>query len=131
MIDTMKYLGLPYDIHNDHGINCWGLYKLIKRQEQGIDVLLFSAINSTVRAVSDAFKAELKLDRHGHYQVDDPQEFDLVLLTKRRARACIYHCGVMIGGKILHAKGSGQTGQVWHEELSSFDGWEVEYWRHD
>lgn len=127
----LKYLGLPYDIHNEVGVNCWGLYSLVKKQEQGIDVLMFSAISSSVKSIASAFESEINLDRHGHYKVAYPKDFDLALLTRRRKRITEYHCGVMIGGKILHAKGSGGSGQVWCEDLSAFEGWQVEYWRHD
>ena len=131
MIDTANYLGLPYDIHNEHGVNCWGLYKLVKQQEQGIGVSMFSVISSTVRAISEKFSSELELNQHGHYRVDSPQELDLVLFTRHSKIRSTYHCGIMIDGKVLHAKGSGQSGQVWHDELSSFDRWDVEFWRHD
>lgn len=129
MIDIIRYLGLPYDIHNDVGVNCWGLYKLVKKQEQDIDVLLFKADDSSVSAISRAFEFGLS-GRHEHVRTSAPSDFDLVLLRKRRGSRCIYHCGVWFGGKILHAKGSGQTGQVWYEPLTAFNDWHIEYWRH-
>lgn len=131
MIDATKYLGLSYDINNEFGVNCWGLYKLIKKQEQDIDVSTFTVVNSSVRAISDKFTAELKLGRHGHRQVKIPKPFDLVVLVKPMRVGAVYHCGVYLGNKqIIHAKGEGQSGQVWIEDLKAFDDYRVEYWRH-
>jgi hypothetical protein len=130
MIDVTEYLGLPYDINNEFGVNCWGLYKRVQLQERGIDVAMFSVINSSIRAISDKFRAELKLNKHGHSQVLEPQNLDLAVMVRSIKRARIYHCGVYVDGKILHAKGEGQSGQVWLEDISSLGDWRMEFWRH-
>jgi hypothetical protein len=130
MIDVKKYLGLSYDINNEFGVNCWGLYKLIQKQERGIEVVMFSAMNSSIRAISDKFKSELKLNKHGHKKVVQPENLDLVVMLKPMKRASIYHCGVYVDGKVLHAKGEGQGGQVWLEDIGSLSDWRMEYWRH-
>lgn len=131
MIDTTQYLGLPYDINNETGYNCWGLYCLVKKQEQGQDVAMFRAINSTARGISDTFNAEIKLGNHGHTQVQEPQQFDLVLLKRVRLNQTIYHCGVYVDGMILHANGNANSGQVWHEPIANFDRWAMEFWRYE
>lgn len=131
MIDFKRYLGLSYDINNEFGVNCWGLYKLVQKNELGNDVISFKAINSSVRAISDKFRAEIKLSRHGHEQVKSPVDFDLVVMTKRSGRVIAYHCGVYIAGEVMHAKGDGQTGQVWRESLRSLQKeWRTEFWRY-
>ena len=130
-MNIMQYLGIPYDIHNSVGVNCWGLYKLVKKQEQNKDVLVFTPSGIDTPSISAKFDRELSIGRHDHTKVTNPKNFDLALFTRKIRKSTIYHCGVWLDGKILHAKGSGQSGQVWYDSLASFDKWGVEYWRHD
>lgn len=130
MIDLRKYLGLPYDINNEFGVNCWGLYALVKKQEQNIDVLMFSAINSSAGAISNAFVDGFRVAQHGHEKIDEPRDFDLVVMTRELKGSIFYHCGVFIDKAVLHAKGENQSGQVWYQQIGDLGRWKVEFWRH-
>lgn len=130
-MNISNYLGMPYDIHNESGVNCWTLYKLIKKQEQGINVVLFKAPSANVKKINDVFSSALSDGCHGHFRVDKPEDFDLVLMTKETKRQKIYHCGIWYNGMVMHARGSGQNGQVWYQESSELSEYSLEFWRNE
>ena len=122
-----KYLGMPYDIRNESGVNCWGLYSLVMMNECGINKGNYVAGNAKEAAA--VFAAKLATGEHGLTEVKTPKDYDLVL-TESVSGAKKWHCGVYFKGSVLHAKGSSKSGQVWYDTLSDFvGGWKMGFWR--
>ena len=111
-MNIRDYLGLRYDIQNRIGINCWGLYALVKLQEQGVKTKGFSA--SSGREAAAIFAAQLATGEHGLTLTESPKDFDLVLMQIKKK----YHCGIMWAGGVLHAKGTGRRGSVCYDLLN-------------
>lgn len=125
------YLGLPYDFRNIDGVNCWGLYALIRHNEFGDNIKKYSADKCTNRSISSVFTAEMTKGDHKHKQVDNPKDFDLILLSIMDAGIKKYHCGIYYKGGMIHAKGTGRNGQVWYDELKEYKNWKIRYFRYE
>ena len=130
-MNISNYLGMPYDISGVFGVNCWTLYSLIKKQEQGVDVVAFKPKNPSKEAIFDTFKSAFSLGGHGHVRVYSPQNYDLVIMTKETKKRKIYHCGVWFDGSIIHARGTGKTGQVWMQSPEELRSYNIEFWRNE
>jgi len=128
-VNIIQYLGMPYDIHGEIGVNCWTLYSLIKKQEQGIDVVTFKPKVPNAKGIENEFINALETGSHNHFRVNQPQDFDLVLMTKQTKKRKIYHCGVFFKGDIIHARGTSRTGQVWLQSIEELNNYNLEYWR--
>ena len=105
-----KYLGIPYKSHgrDEVGIDCWGLVRLVYKQEYNIDLPSFSeSYLEGDRARSEELIAQY---REGWEQLDGPQEGCVVVL---RVMGHLSHIGVCINERqFLHAQeGSGSSVQ--------------------
>ncbi len=123
----MKYLGLPYDFRNKVGVNCWGLYSLVMRNELNVGIEEHGADECTNESIAAAFVAGMTRGTHNHVQLDNPEDMCLVLLNKKNS----YHCGIWFKNKMLHAKGNARTGQVWYDDISKYEDWNVRYFKYD
>ena len=121
-------IGLPYDIHNNNGVNCWGLvaavYKLL-----GNEVKDFPAKSNDHAVIAAVFAAAFASGEHGFHRVDSPNDYDIVVFNRPTKFGKIYHCGIMLAGKVIHSTSA--TGGVVYQSLdqakSGFTG--VEFWR--
>ena len=118
-----KFVGIPYDLHNRTGINCWALVALVYDEIFGDKLKDYSAKN--FREVSTAFTSAFFEGDHGFNKVDSPEDFDVVVLWSKRT----VHCGIYYEGNLLHANNDAK--QVIFEKLKnasrSFE--RIEFWR--
>jgi hypothetical protein len=80
---------------------CWALVADVYASELHADVLGFTTINNSVRAIASAFRIALHKSEHGFVQTPAPTDFSVVLLGKSRALG-LHHCGVYYQGSVLH-----------------------------
>jgi hypothetical protein len=85
---------------------CWALVADVYASELEDTVDDYRTINSSVRSIASAFRLVLHKSVHGFRQVEEPQDFTVVLMG-RTAKLGLHHCGVFYGGKVLHALESG------------------------
>lgn len=97
-----KYIGLPYVTggRDARGVDCWGLLRLIYRQERGIDLPEYPGLDlEQIRAISREILAIASRDWR---EVVTPQDGDAVAMSLKDA---LHHVGVWVdadGGKIVH-----------------------------
>jgi len=119
-IDVNAYLARQYPAPP-----CWALVADVYASELGQSVNAFQTVNSSVRSIAAAFRLSIHKNPDGFRQLAGPQEHCVVLLGKSD-RLGLHHCGVIVGGRLLHALQSG----VYYEELGAVAGQYalVEYW---
>jgi hypothetical protein len=99
---------------------CWALVADVVTTEQGrshAQLLEYRTVNNSVRSIANAFRLALHKGQHGYAQVPAgtaPQDFAVVLMGKS-ASLGLHHCGVWVGGKVLHALDGGTL----HQDLPS------------
>lgn len=98
------YVGIPYDINREKGVDCWGLVHRIYRDQLGVELPKYSEISP-----SDLIKVVREM-RAGvvsslWVSVKEPTPFDVVVMTSfrmgRDARHQPVHVGVMVTNKSL------------------------------
>jgi len=122
-----SYVGLPYDLWNKTGVNCWGLVSLVYADIYSDIVCEFLPKAEGYRAITAAFTAAFSENKHGFKQVEKPTKHCVVIMKHR----LLTHCGIYEDGKVLHA--NGQAKQVIYQDIKEasrrFD--TVEYWARD
>ena len=118
-----KFIGIPYSFRK---MNCWHFVVLV-RKEFNIKTKMFKT-----RTLEDAFKvitAQMQLINHGLSIVDTPQNFDIVIVEKKKSNRRVFHCGVYYDGGVLHCDNVFKSSR--YEPLSEFKkGYEgVTFWR--
>lgn len=118
-----QYIGMPYNLHNKNGVNCWALIALVYKDLLDDELVEYNAENS--EAVALAFTTAFANGKHGFKQVDTPQDYDVVFMRNR----FFHHCGLYYEGKILHANtGAKQvTFERFKDVTRTFK--KVEFWR--
>jgi hypothetical protein len=119
-MDINQYLGRQYDAPP-----CWALVADVYQAELQQPVDAFQTVNNSIRAVAAAFRLAIHKNPDGFRQLAAPAEMCVVLLG-RTVKTGLHHCGVFVGGRLLHAQENG----VYYEEMSVIrDGYAlVEYW---
>lgn len=104
-----KYIGKPW-ISGGQGpdkFDCWGLVRFVMLDQRGI---VLPVVNVDAASMIKVVRCFRDGSYDGWKQVDDPVEFDGVLMSHASHP---HHVGVWIGvdgGKVLHAvKGAGVT----------------------
>ena len=90
-----KYIGKRYSFRS---YNCWD-FVVEARKEIGIDTKVFKPAT-----IKDAFKvvtAQMQKLGHGLTKVDEPQNFDIVIVSKQN-KFTSYHCGLCYNGLVVH-----------------------------
>lgn len=98
-----QYVGLPYlcDGQDKNGLDCWGLVRLIYKEQLDIELPELTGIHineslEVLRMVSAAMVSESRKWK----EVTEPDIYDVVLM-RRGVLPC--HAGVYIGdGKLIH-----------------------------
>ncbi len=118
-----KYIGIPYSLSNKNGVNCWALVALVYHDLRGLTIPDYESKNH--QQVTAAFTAAFAEGLHGFKQVDEPIDFDVVIMKANR----LTHCGVWYQGRLLHANNGAK--QVTFERLKDvarpFKS--IEFWR--
>ena len=105
-----KYLRIPFRARGRDvaGCDCWGLVRLVYRQELGVELPDFAIDPNDAEAIPAAVAAEKP--RWQAIPFDDRREFDVVVMRARLVVAGAafspdMHIGVVApGGRILHTQ---------------------------
>ena len=92
------YTGLPYDFRKR---NCWH-HVINVRSDAGFQTPRFDVVSPA--AANEMFLSGQHQDSKGLTQVDEPQDFDAVLMGCRHGGRIIWHSGVYYKGYISHCE---------------------------
>lgn len=96
-----KYIGIPFIDHGttNKGCDCWGLVRLVYRQEKKIELGQYDYLNAVD---CDEIQEIVRKNKVFEFkEIVTPHEFDLVLL-RMHGRPC--HIGIWVEpNRILHA----------------------------
>lgn len=82
---------------------CWELVADVLAHERAEIAVEYIPAQRSIRQMAEAFRLALHASHHGFRRVTAPEEFSIVLMG-RNAHLGIHHCGVWVGGKVLHAE---------------------------
>lgn len=115
--DTSKYIGIPYTNkgRDFNGCDCWGLVRLIYKEEYEINLLSFyGEYENSEEGVAVKEVVQKGKDLFDNVQKDTPDYGDIIVFNMK-GNPC--HVGVYVGnGKVLHVL-RGTEGVI--ERLSS------------
>ena len=119
-----EYIGLPYDLHNRNGLNCWALVALVYRDLFDLALPDYRSKSESYQDIVAAFTTAFAEGEHGFAQVSEPQDLCVVVMKHRR----LQHCGLWYQGRVLHAASAfGQVVlQSEKDACKRFD--TIEYW---
>jgi cell wall-associated NlpC family hydrolase len=125
----IEYIGLPYDIHNKNGLNCWALVAKVYKDRFGASIADYPSPSNNIRDIAATFTAAFANGEHGFTQQASPKDYDVVIFKKMTRFNFIFHCGIWIDGRVLHS--SSRSGGVVYEPLKiAGHGFkEIEFWR--
>lgn len=119
-----KYIGIPFlrDGRDINGLDCWGLVSLIYQEELDIYLPLYNGVfkdksPETMLEISRLMKEE----REKWIKVQDPQEFDVLLLRTGRYA---FHVSLVIDSEnMIHVEEGinsvieKYTGPLWKQRI--------------
>lgn len=93
---------------------CWQLVTAVYLDHVGIDPTHVRTVSDWLRRAAAVFRLRLHKDGAGLRQLEEPEDFALVLMwhTAKRQTA---HCGVYYRGSVLHATAAG----VLYQDMAS------------
>jgi len=94
------YIGIPYVFggRDWHGLDCYGLVKLIYQEEYGITLRDWATDQMELK---DKAKAIESVVCSGEWEdIESPMDGDFVICHRQRAA---YHIGLYYGGGVIHA----------------------------
>jgi len=106
-----ELIGIPYDLHNKKGVNCWGLVALVYDKMLGKSLISFDV--KSYRDIANTFTQAFIDNAHGFKKTDKPNNFDVVTMNKGK----LFHCGIYHDGNILHS--SLEAKQVVYEKYNN------------
>lgn len=88
---------------------CWDLVATVYAEHLGEAPDVYKTITHNVRAAARRFLLELHKGAHGFSQVEEPDDYAIVLMWKspRHAQIGLCHCGIYWQGSVLHANETG------------------------
>lgn len=95
-----KYIGLPYvpGGREKDGVDCWGLLRLIYKEEMQLDLpLLPGVVDESLLAISRRFESA-----SNWFEISAPEDGCAVAMSKHRF---LHHVGIWAeadGGKVIH-----------------------------
>ncbi len=125
----IEYIGIPYDIRNKTGVNCWGLVAKVYHDKLSDDLPDFPSPSKSLQDIAATFTAAFANNEHGFTMVEKPINYDVVVFKRKMGRSFYFHCGIWLDGKILHS--ASRSGGVVYEAFSSVaHGFrDIEFWR--
>lgn len=118
-----QYVGMPYSLRGKDGLNCWSLVALVYHDFFGTDIPTYGAKNHN--DVSSAFTAAFTQDNHGFTKVDEPQDFDVIVMKNKQTT----HCGVWFKGRVLHAHNGAKQVMFQQYKAATRNFQDIEFWR--
>lgn len=117
------YTGLPYDFRHR---NCWH-HVINVRADAGLETPRFDVVSPT--AANDMFMAGQNQDSKGLSLVEEPQDFDAVLMGCRHGGRIVWHSGIYYKGCISHCERAAKMVKL--ESLSDIRKrfQEIQFWR--
>jgi len=124
-----EYIGLPYDIHNKTGLNCWALVAKVYKDRFGFNIADYPSPSNNIRDIAATFTAAFANGTHGFKKHENSKNYDVVIFKKETRFGFIFHCGILIDGRVLHC--SSRSGGVVYESLriAGHGFQEIEFWR--
>lgn len=116
------YTGLPYDFNHR---NCWHHVRNVRR-DAGIDTPEFDC--ATPAEICDTFEHSRE-ETKGMIQVQDPREFDAVLMATKRNGRLVWHSGVYHSGMVSHCDRFAKQVRFQPIDEIRADYERVEFWR--
>lgn len=106
---------------------CWELVADVLAHEHAAIAVEYIPAQRSIRQMAEAFRLALHASPHGFRRVAAPDEFSIVLMG-RNSHIGIHHCGIWVGGRILHA----EPGATLYEELTAVAARYpvMEFWSH-
>ena len=127
MLDFNTYIGIPFKAfgRDSHGLDCWGLVRLIYKHKLDID--LPSYINE-YDGIEDRDKIAKAMEKHAYEWLEissgNEQIFDVILM---RIRGLPIHVGIVIApGRMLHILSNMNVclerynTTLWHKRIQGF-----------
>lgn len=117
-----SYTGLPYDFRRYH---CWHHVRNV-RADAGMETPTFDVLLPT--KANDMFEAG-HVDSKGLVKVDEPRDFDAVLMGYPHGSRIIWHSGVYYKGYVSHCERAAKMVKL--EQLSDIIKRypKIEFWR--
>ena len=116
----VNYVGIPYVLNAREGFaatDCWGLVRLLYQKELGIELPIYGEIDT-----KDLLSAAKRIKRQSSglpwLTIEQPQDFDVVLMRHGPHSNFPGHVGIWFQGKILHALGGTDSVLVRADHLS-------------
>lgn len=124
--DVYKNIPFKFDGREIDGLDCWGIVKMVYRDQLGIDLPNFNgALSDNSRETLRKVAAIAAEERKRWSKVDRPKEFDVVLMSPTGGDP--YHVGVMVDRRnMLHVmEGCNSTiervdGMRWKNRVEGF-----------
>jgi len=98
-----EYIGIPYDISNNKGLNCWGLVSKVYADLFSDTIKDFPSKTDNSQEIASVFAAAFATNDHGFKLTENPNNFDLIVFSRNSVYGKLYHCGIMYNGKVLHS----------------------------
>lgn len=98
-----KYVGIPFQDGGRgwHGLDCWGLVRLVLKTECGIEVPSYGEISATeLSAIAKEVSGEIK--KEPWHPVNQPEMFDVAVMHRHVAPV---HVGIIVAldpARMLH-----------------------------
>jgi len=105
---------------------CWCFIVDVYQRELGLAVADYTPEGDGLRLFADAFRRRLLADDHGFVQVEDPTDYDVVLMRRTPTRPP-HHCGIYYRGHVVHATAGGVLNES--AEMVQDRHPVLEYWR--
>lgn len=122
-MNITEYTGLPYDFRKR---NCWH-HVINVRSDAGLYTPRFDVVSPS--AANEMFLSGQHHDSKGLTKVDEPQNFDAVLMGVCAGRRIVWHSGVYYDGYVSHCELAAR--QVKLETLADIRArfQEIQFWR--
>ena len=128
-MNISDYIGIPYNIRNERGLNCFGLVAKVYYDLFGDSLPDYKANVEDTAVINSIFTNAFVTGDHGFKQVDKPSDYCVVVFKRKSLNSFAYHCGLIYKNKVLHChKAAG--GVVYQPIEQAKRGYKVvEFWQ--
>lgn len=119
------YIGLPYDLFNKNGVNCWSLVALVYSDFFDEKLADYASKDKSFQSIAAAFTAAFAEGKHGFTQIDEPVDLCVIVMKHK----LLTHCGIWYEGKVIHATSAARQVIMQDEKDAVRQFKSVEYWQ--